>query len=110
MTQTDNDGNGSSMTGLFAGANSYQALCNGTPIAQLIPSFGVAPPFLTNTSSGNFGPTNFNATSMQAEWDFTLSANDSASATSVYSKTLVPSPASGLLLGIAGVAVRRRRR
>ena len=110
MTLTDNDGNGASMTGLFSAASSYRALCNGTPIAQLIPSFGVVPPFLTNTSGGSFGPTNSNAVSMQAECNFTLSANDSASATSIYSKTRVPAPATGLLLGLAGLAARRRRR
>ncbi len=108
ITTTDADGNGAITTGNFGG-NTYQALCNGTVIGTSTPGVTVGA-FGSSTSSGTIGPANYFATSMQAKWDFTLSANDSASGTSVYHKTLVPAPGSVGALGLAGVFAARRRR
>jgi hypothetical protein len=108
ITTTDADGNGAVTTGNFGG-NTYQAQCNGTVIGTSTPGVTVGA-FGSVTSSGTIGPANYFASSMQAKWDFTLSANDSASGTSVYHKTLVPSPSSLAVLGLGGLAAARRRR
>lgn len=109
ITTTDTDGNGAVTTGGFGINDTYQALCDGVPIGTSTPGVAVGA-FGSTTSMGSIGPANFFATSMQAKWNFDLSANDTASGTSVYVKTLVPAPGSAALLGLACLATGRRRR
>jgi len=109
ITTTDTDGNGATTTGHFGINDTYQALCNGASIGTSTPGIAVGP-FGSTPSAGAIGPANYFANSMQAQWDFTLSANDSASGTSVYVKTLVPAPGTMGLLALGGLAAARRRR
>jgi hypothetical protein len=117
FTLTDNDGDGASMFGAFGGS-AYRANLNGaipgpTPFAFHNPSMG-AGSFSSNTSNMStpfgpgFTPVGF-ISSQQAAYSFTLSANDSASGTSVF-VTRVPTPASMMIVGLAGVLGGRRRR
>ncbi|MGP1272097.1 MAG: hypothetical protein ACTS22_02070 [Phycisphaerales bacterium] len=61
-----------------------------------------------SADTGAFAPAGVNAVSMSANWDFTLSPGDLATGTSTFE--LIPAPASGLLLGLGGLAAARRRR
>lgn len=108
---TDNDGNGALVTGGFPGNRLYEVLCNGAPLAFLLPGWP-AGIFATTVNSDSFGPVGpINAFSMQSVMDLTLSANDLFSGTATYVKTpSIPAPASGLLLGLGGVIAGRRRR
>jgi len=113
ITVTDNNGNGGSATGAFAGTKSYEAHYNGASIFSDLVSPVIALPNNTNTGSENFGsvPIPGAVTSIQSEFRFTLSARDSASGTSRFS--VVPEPSSmalGVLAGLALVALRRRRK
>jgi MYXO-CTERM domain-containing protein len=108
-TISDLLGDGASLQGLYPGGNAYEALCNETPIADLVPSFAVGPGG-TDTRSGAFGPTNYTATSMRAAYDFVLSPFDAASGTSTYFKDPVPAPGAAGLLALGGLAALRRRR
>jgi hypothetical protein len=109
VTLTDLLGDGATITGAFAGGATYEAVCNGTPIADLIPTFAVGSN-QTNTMNGAFGPTSYSASSMQASFSFTLTPFDSASGTSVYVKDTIPAPGVGGLLALGGLAAIRRRR
>ena len=121
ITVTDNDGDGATATGLLPGGTAYQAQYNGGPIfANLIlpvtaPSDGSSTgsdrqPLSGNTAIG----TTF---SIHSQFDFMLSANDSASGTSRFNVVAgpnVPEPSTLALaaLGFLGLAFRgwRRRR
>jgi uncharacterized protein (TIGR03382 family) len=112
MTVTDLTGDGASAIG--TGGFNYHAMYNGaTPFANLLPGAVVAAPFSSNTANDAFPPVGFfpiagPVSNMSSLYDFNLTANDSASGTSVY--VIIPSPASGALLGLAGLAGLRRRR
>ena len=117
FTLTDLDGDGAGMIGAFGG-DAYRATLNGlipgpTMFTSQIPSY-VSPAF-TATPAGastpigpGFIPVGL-ISSMQAAYSFTLSANDSASGTSVF-VTRVPTPAGFMIVALAGVLGGRRRR
>ena len=117
MTITDNDSDGATDTGLHAGGKNYRANYNGTiPLgtsyANLVGSF-TAPVDDSNSASEASPLVGYNTivgsvSSMQAEFDFTLSANDSASGTSFYE--IIPAPGATLVLAGAGMMALRRRR
>jgi len=116
LTVTDNDGNGATAAGLFAGSKVYQATLNGaTPFANLV-STVVAPIDDSATSQERHpgvgsvlipGIVN----TISASYSFTLTANDSASGTSRFNVVPEPSTVALALIGSAAlVACWRRRR
>lgn len=111
VTVTDNDSNGAMFTGLFAG-DAFQASYNsGTVFDTLLASFSV--PIDDSQSASERSPvsgttligTTFN---MQADWHFTLSANDQVGGTSLF--RIIPAPGAAGLLGLTVVLAGRRRR
>jgi len=113
---TDNNGNGATLTGLGAGGSYFNAAYNGgTTFADLVAGPLVAPAIGSNDSSqdfpaapGIFSPIGVALNNMQAQFNFSLSAGDSAGGTSGFFS--IPTPASAALFGIAGFAATRRRR
>jgi MYXO-CTERM domain-containing protein len=116
MTVTDNNANGATLTGGGAGGSFFNAAYNGgTTFADL-----VAGPFNAAPAGSNSGAQDFPAapgafdsianplTDIQAQFNFTLSANDSASGTSGFFS--IPTPASATLIALGGLAGLRRRR
>ncbi|GAB5496181.1 MAG: hypothetical protein Phyf2KO_12610 [Phycisphaerales bacterium] len=114
ITVTDNGGGGATLTGLGAGGSFFNASYNGgTTFADLI-----AGPLTTpNSNSGSqdfpAAPGVFQAianplTDIQSQFNFSITAGDSASGTSGFFS--VPTPASATLLALAGGAALRRRR
>lgn len=111
ITLTDNSFDGASVIGNMAGTNSYNAVYNGaTSFALQQPSFGFPTANATNTQNANdLGiPVAGLVSSMQASWNFTVSADDSVGVTSTW--VLIPAPGSVGLLGMGGLLVARRRR
>ena len=115
ITITDNDGDGSSLTGGFGGGKAYHTDYNsGSTFGNFVSGFGApADDSATNSESSAGYPGYIGiggaVTDMSAAFDFTLSANDSASGTSFYE--IIPGPAAVGLFGVAGlVGVGRRRR
>ena len=118
ITVTDNDGDGAVLTGLEPGIRAYEARYNGSSVyADLIQTPLIATSFSSASLSDRMPPvTGFlvipgPVSSIESEFCFTLSANDSASGTSQF--TVVPEPTTWALLGtglIALAAVARRRR
>lgn len=110
VTVTDTSGNGATLTGNFAGANSFQAeYNNGIVFASLVqPALA---PGLTSTQSGSLVnvpmPPVFN---IQSKFNFTLSPNDIGSGTGNF--TVTPEPSSLILaaMGATGLAYFARRR
>jgi len=114
VTITDVDGNGVTFTGLQPGAFAYRSQYNGlvpggTDFASFISPLA-AGPFGTNIANGSQPLTAIGVpvTSMSAQWNFTLSANDSAGGTSAFN--IVPAPGAMALLGLGGLVAARRRR
>lgn len=113
---TDNTGNGATLTGGGAGGTYFNAAYNnGTTFADLVAGPLVAPATGSDDSSqdfpaapGVFLPIGVPLNNLQAQFNFTLSAGDSAGGTSGFFS--IPSPASGSLLMVAGLAAMRRRR
>ncbi len=116
VTVTDNNANGATLVGGGAGGSFFNAAYNGgTTFADL-----VSGPFSTAPAGSNSGTQDFPAapgvfspianplTDIQAQFNFTLSANDSVSGTSGFFS--VPTPASASLLALGGIAASRRRR
>ncbi|MEO1584777.1 MAG: PEP-CTERM sorting domain-containing protein [Planctomycetota bacterium] len=58
--------------------------------------------------SGGFVPAGIDISSISAAWDFTLSAGDLATGSSVFE--VIPAPSTAALLGLGGLAAARRRR
>jgi hypothetical protein len=108
---TDNDSNGSSMTGLYGTGNAFHWLCDGMELGQGIPSF-VGGIDQSPVSNGTIPMQDIaGAFSMQAEYHFTLSHDDTATGSANYIKTLlVPAPGAASLLALGGGLVARRRR
>lgn len=119
VTLTDVDGNGANLTGMHAGGDLFQALYNNSSsvFTSLIGGpFGFATAFDSQATSDEYpaGAGNFAAfpgpvSQIGINWDFVLSANDSASGTSVF--VVVPGPGAGLgfLVGAGLLSGRRRR-
>lgn len=112
ITVTDNNGNGATMTGLESGGSMYRAAYNGQPgtTFALLNSGPVTVGAWDTTASNDalgFQLVPGAVSDMWAEYSFKLTANDSASATSTF--TLLPTPGTLVLAGLAMVAGRRRR-
>ncbi len=121
ITVTDNNGDGATLTGLFPGVKAYEAQYNGATgvFADLVspvvaPGFGGAlgqerlPPIPPNRI-----PIAGLVTDIESDFWFTLTAFDSAGATSRFD--VVPEPSSIVLAIMGGVALlwhahRRRRK
>lgn len=121
LTVTDNTGNGASVTGNRPGGAVFSAQYNGlapagSTFADLIAGPLVEPGgFGSESTNQSFpaAPGAFSAIagsvgSVSTMWDFTVTANDQASGTSVF--VLVPTPASLALLGMSGLVLGGRRR
>jgi len=114
VSVTDTTGNGATLSP--DGGSMYTAMYNGAPgsaFANLLGSGVNAGAFSTATANAEFpGGGNYAAiggavADISAQWTFAVSALDLAAGTSVF--TVVPAPGSVALLGLAGLAIRRRR-
>jgi len=109
------DSDGATITGLFPGGKNYQARYNGTSVyANLVDGFAISGnKTLTNSDrqpASGYGPISGTLSSIQSEFNFTLSALDQASGTSRFE--VVPEPATLTLVAfglMAGLARRFRR-
>ncbi len=112
LTLTDWDSDGAYINGHEpepAGGFTFSALYNGAnDAANILPGPAVGPDDGTAVSAPLLAPVPGTVTNISSEWDFTLSANDEASGTSVY--CLVPEPCTMGLLAVGGLFVLRRRR
>ncbi len=102
---------GRALYGSYTGGKAYKALYNSTPttFAYLVNTIN-SPPWSSWESAG---PTALpgTITSMQSKFQFILSAGATASGSSYYEvETVIPEPASMLLLGLGGLALLRKRR
>jgi hypothetical protein len=107
------DSNGETLTGLFDGGKTYQARYNGTSVyASLVDGFSISGN--QSVTDGDREPTNGTElisdtlSSIQSEFNFTLSAQEQASGTSRFEVT--PEPATLSLLALGGLALVRRRK
>lgn len=113
---TDNTGDGATLTGLGAGGTFFNTAYNGgTTFADVVTGPLVAPAIGSNDSSqdvpaapGTFTPIGVALNNIQAQFNFSLTAGDSAGGTSGFFS--IPTPATGSLLALAGLAAARRRR
>lgn len=117
VSVTDLGGDGATLTPNGPGA--YNAHYNGlvpggTTFADLLGAPVVAGAFATSNASqdfpggGAFVPIAGAVSDMSARWDFTLSPNDIASGTGVF--TVVPAPSAIGVLALGGLMAGRRRR
>jgi hypothetical protein len=110
---TDRNGDGATLTGAYSG-NAYRADTNGLVpagnlFATLAPDLTFATPFNTVVSSSNAaGAIAGSVSSMSSQFEFSLSAFDLASGTSVF--TVVPTPGAAMIAGLGGLLAARRRR
>jgi hypothetical protein len=108
------DANGATATGLFSG-DTYQARYNGSSVfANLVPGFSI-PGDQTVVHTDRNPATGFttipgSVSSIESEFNFTLSALEQASGTSRFEVDAVPEPATLSLLVLGGLAMLRRRR
>ena len=120
ITVTDNDSNGASATGSFPGGTVYQAQYNGGPIFANLILTPVNAPIDGSTTASERLPAAGNTgigtvSSIHSQFDFMLSANDSASGTSrfnVVAGFITPEPSTLVLAltGALGLLWRFRRR
>lgn len=117
VSVTDLLGNGATLTPMGAGAYAanYNGLIpGGSPFATLLGSPVVAAPFSTANASqdfpggGLFVPIAGSINDISARWQFTMSPDDLASGTGVF--TVIPAPASIGLIALGGLVGGRRRR
>jgi hypothetical protein len=104
---------GATITGFFDGGKTYQARYNGSTVfANLVDSFGIPNSSGDkNEARGNESSMitiNDTLTSIESEFHFTLSVNDSASGTSTF--VVVPEPATIALLGLGALSLIRRKK
>ena len=120
ITVTDNDGDGATASGLLPGGTAYQAQYNGGPIFANLLLTPITSPADGSTTASDRVPLAGNTgigtvSSIHSQFDFMLSANDSASGTSrfnVVAGPSVPEP-STLILALTGALAllwRFRRR
>lgn len=111
VTLQDNDGDGATMGISSNPGGLYSAKYNAGAFvfANLLGAYAVAPfdNQAQNQNTGGFAANGF-VTDISAEFNFSLSAGDTATGTSIY--TVIPAPGSVALLGIGGLLVARRRR
>jgi hypothetical protein len=114
VTLTDTTGDGATLAP--DGTSIYSAYYNGlggSLFAGLLNAPVAAGAFSTVTAEaespngGGFSGIAGAVTDISADWTFAVSAFDVASGTSVF--TVIPAPGSLALLGLAGLAARRRR-
>lgn len=110
------DGDGAAITGLLSGMN-YQARYNGGTIyANLVAGFSIAGDDSVvrrgRTPASGHGTIYDDVSSIQSEFNFTLSALDQASGTSRFEVIagVIPEPATLSLLALGGLAMLRRRK
>lgn len=111
VTVTDNDGDGALLSFSTNPLGLYTAMYNGpTVFTNLlnVPVFAGA--FSSQVANSNFGPFPIipAVNDISAEFNFTLSANDTATGTSNF--TIVPGPGGLAVLGLGGLVASRRRR
>ncbi len=112
----DNSGDGVTLNGKFADGESYQARYNDTPVvwAKLInsvsssDSYGGERKTESKPLSGGMEVINDTLTSIETQYNFTLTANDQASGTSNF--IVIPEPATIALLGLGVFGIFRRKR
>lgn len=117
VSVTDLMGDGATLTPVGGGAYAaeYNGLVpTGTNFATLIDSPVIAGAFSTTTISedfpggGIFVPIAGNVDDISARWQFTLSPDDLASGTGVF--TVVPAPSALAVVAVGGLLAGRRRR
>lgn len=111
ITLTDNGADGANVVGNQAGGMSYNSVYNGSNLFDSQqPSYGFATPHDTQTQNANLLGVVVPGfvSSMQASWDFTVSADDSVGITSTW--VLIPAPGAVSMLGLGGLMMARRRR
>lgn len=118
-TVTDLNGNGAEVTSDPFGVDSiYTAIVDGVDEVRYLMtdfSFDAAGPFLSGTGgpqafANEAGPVGGVATKIGIRLEFTLSAGDSASFTSIFTIETIPAPAGMAVLGLGVVGLGRRRR
>lgn len=113
ITATDGGaGNGTSVVGALPGGNAFAFRNNGIDFGYLITG-GTSSGFQSLVASGTYSsPAAITGIStISSVFSFTLSANDTASGTSLYRIDVIPAPAaSAVLLGAGLLAGSRRRR
>ncbi len=86
----------------------YYNVAPGTVFAEFVPGLTTGTTISDSDNTGGWVPIGATVSNMMAQYSFTLSAEDQASATSNY--LIVPEPAGLLLLALGGVAAFGRRR
>jgi len=111
VTLTDRNSNGAAITGLFGGKVHQARYNSSTVFADLVSDFSVGSGGTQTNSeakplSGSETITG-TLTSIESEFNFILSARDSASGTSTF--VVIPEPATIAILNLGGLLLRRKK-